>query len=220
LPVRQAEVLRPEAPRPVAARPPAPAKPAATEVRQTALLQREPLLPGQAAPRPLPGNEYVEIYQPLGPPGPDRLFRLESEKAVFERMRQTEFNRTGQRIIFPVEPVVSKETYMDRHFPPATELAEPYYVCYLRLYFQDLNSERYGWDLGIIQPVVSALLFYKDWLLFPYHASTRPCQHFECSAGYCLPGDPVPYLCYPPEISLTGALNEGAALGVVLAAFP
>jgi hypothetical protein len=49
---------------------------------------------------------------------------------------------------------------------------------------------------------------------------TRPFEQYESSAGYCLPGDPVPYLLYPHEFSITGTVAEGMAAAVLLAAFP
>ena len=94
------------------------------------------------------------------------------------------------------------------------------FVCYERLYFEDKDSERYGWELGILQPLVSIGKFYSDVLMLPYNFGTRPCQRFEADAGYCLPGDPVPYLLYPVELSLSGALLEaGTAVGLA-AIFP
>ena len=46
----------------------------------------------------------------------------------------------------------------------------------------------------------------------------EPCQRFECSAGYCLPGDPVPYLLYPLPLSITGTAAEtGIVLGLAFA---
>jgi hypothetical protein len=158
---------------------------------------------------------------PLEPPGPERLFQLESEKSLMERMRQKALDKgPDQRIIFPKEEPLSRGVYPGRYFPMAVEVVEPHYLCYKRLLFEDLNSERYGWDLGIIQPVVSLGLFYKDLVLLPYHSFTRPCECYECSAGYCLPGDPVPYLCYPPEISVTGAVAEAAVVAALFAVFP
>ena len=56
--------------------------------------------------------------------------------------------------------------------------------------------------------------------LLPYHMATDPCRKCECSAGYCLPGDPVPLLCYPPQLSLTGAVAEAATIAALFAIFP
>jgi hypothetical protein len=157
----------------------------------------------------------------LEPPGPDRLFRLESEKTFQERMRQEARGRpTLERIVFPDEPVLSTEPYTGRVFPPAKEIVEPNYVCYCRLYFEQLNMERYGWDLGFIAPFVSAGKFFWDVAWLPYHLGTEPCRKFECSAGYCLPGDPVPLLLYPPEISLIGTTLEAGTVVSLFAIFP
>ncbi len=71
-----------------------------------------------------------------------------------------------------------------------------------------LNAERYGWDLGVLGPVVSFSYFMKDTVLFPYHLMTDPCRRFDSSAGKCLPGDPVPYKLYPEGLSTTGALAK------------
>jgi hypothetical protein len=169
------------------------------------------------------GSEELTLEQTiqLTPPSSDRIFRLESEAALNQRMRQEGKTKIPRDpIAFPDEPVVSTESYPGRHWPPQTEIVEPNYVCYGRLLFEDKNTERYGWDFGIVQPVVSTAKFFADVVALPYHVATAPCRCYECSAGLCLPGDPVPYLCYPPELSVTGALGEGAAIAAILAIFP
>jgi hypothetical protein len=175
-----------------------------------------PLLEGKTVLEELP-----EYQIQLEPPGPERLFRLESEQTLQERMRQEARQRpTLERIAFPDEPILSTSAYTARAFPPAQECVEPNYVCYRRLFFEDINSERYGWDLGFIQPFVSAGEFFFDVAALPYHCGTAPCRKYECSAGYCLPGDPVPYLLYPPELSLTGTIFEAGTIVALFAIFP
>lgn len=164
-------------------------------------------------------DEITDYNIQLDVPGNQRLFLLESEASLKERMRQ-EAKRYGERLVFPDEPILSKLPYSARQWEPLTRLVEPHYVCYGRLLFEQKNFERYGWDLGPITPLVSAGTFYWDVLTLPYNVGTRPCQQYECSAGYCLPGDPVPFLLYPPELSLTGALAEGAAITGLFLAFP
>jgi hypothetical protein len=197
---------------------------------QTAAQQQPPgerdrlLEPRPGVPLPQAAQQALELpeYQiQLEPPGPERLFRLESEQTLQERMRQEARQRpTLERINFPEEPVLSTQAYAARPFPPAREVVEPNYVCYRRLYFEDKNSERYGWDLGFIQPFVSAGIFYWDVATLPYHMATDPCRKFECSAGYCLPGDAVPYLLYPPELNLTGIAAEAGTIAALFAIFP
>jgi hypothetical protein len=195
----------------VAQQPPAPPDPS---------LRQRPGVPlPQAAQQVL--QDLPEYQIQLEPPGPERLFRLESEQTLQERMRQEARQRpTLERINFPEEPVLSLQAYAARPFPPAQELVEPNYVCYRRLYFEDKNSERYGWDLGFIQPFVSAGIFYWDVVTLPYHLGTDPCRKFECSAGYCLPGDAVPYMLYPPELNLTGIAAEAGTIVALFAIFP
>jgi hypothetical protein len=125
-----------------------------------------------------------------------------------------------ERITFPEEPIISKDKYAGRKFPTNNLRVEPHYVCYGRLYFEDKNSERYGWDLGVIQPFVSAGGFFWDLATLPYHLGSDPCRWFDSSAGLCLPGDPVPYLLYPPELSTSGAVTEVATAFLFLAIFP
>jgi len=88
---------------------------------------------------------------------------------------------------------------------------EPSYVVHRRLMFEDKNSERYGWELGIAQPAVSAAYFAKDLLLWPSHLASSLFERYDTSAGKCPPGSPVPYLLYPPEITAFGG-TVGAAV--------
>jgi hypothetical protein len=107
-----------------------------------------------------------------------------------------------------------------RQWEPLAEIVPPPYVCYDRLYFEQINMERYGWDLGVLSPLASVAAFYVDLFTLPYHAATEPLRRYECNSGYCLPGDPVPLLIYPPQLSLTGALGEAAAIGLGILIFP
>jgi hypothetical protein len=176
-------------------------------------------------PAPPAGTTAAENYEfqiQLEPASAPRLFgHLESEEALRERIRQEFRNQVPpDRAVFPEEVEGPEEPFRRRVSPPIVARVEPNYVCYGRLFFEDRNSERYGWDLGWVQPFVSAGLFYADLVALPYHWGEAPCGCWDCSAGYCLPGDPVPYLFYPPGLSLLGAVSEaGAVLGLV-AVFP
>jgi hypothetical protein len=167
-----------------------------------------------------PGEEGEYTIQ-LEPPGSNRLFRRDSEPNLQERMRQEARDRRNvERIVFPEEPVLTTESYVARVFAPMRETVEPNYVCYQRLLFEQKNLERGGWDLGVFTPFASGGKFFWDVVVLPYHVWTRPFQPCECSAGYCLPGDPVPLLLYPPELSLTGAIMEAGTIVGLVAIFP
>lgn len=100
--------------------------------------------------------------------------------------------------------------------PPMRALLEPGYVVHRRLFFEEKNAERYGWNLGMAQPFVSAAYFYKDLLLWPSHIASNLRERYDTNAGKFLPGSPVPYYLYPPEITLKGgALGAGAILAVI-----
>jgi hypothetical protein len=187
-------------------------------IQQTFFQQKESMRGPFISPS---SEEAQETLVQLVPPGPQRIFQLDSEAALQERIRQEARQRVPpERITFPEEPVVGRGPYVPRMFPAQTMLVEPNYVCYDRLFFEEKNSERYGWDLGFIQPFVSAGVFYWDLATLPYHFWSNPCQHCECSAGYCLPGDPVPFLIYPPQISLLGAVMEAGTAVALFAIFP
>jgi hypothetical protein len=177
--------------------------------------------------QPVPGGAgYVEEKAAeqtiqLEPPGPDRLFRLESEDALKERWRQElKSTRPGDRQIYPEEPILTRESYYGRNWQQRTLFVEPNYLCYQRLLFEQVNMERYGWDLGPLGAVLSPLQFFGDLAILPYHLATDPFRDCECNAGYCLPGDPVPLLLYPPGLSSSGALAETATVLVLLAFVP
>ena len=192
---------------------------------------RVPIQPVAAQPRPAPApppggafrrDESPQGYRvPFELPGPERLFRLESEATMYQRMKEeARERRPPERISFPEEPTLSRTPYYGRDWPPQKMIAEPIYVCHERLLFEQLYQERYGWDFGILAPITDTLIFYKDLVLLPYHLGTQPLRCFECSSGKCQPGDPVPLLLEPPELSLTGAAAEVAVIATLLAVFP
>lgn len=169
----------------------------------------------------VPGEESQGYQVQLEPPGPQRLYRLESENALHTRMEQEARERPRpERLEFPDYRPLSTETRIARVWGPLHLPVEPNYVCYGRLEFEEINSERFGWEIGFLQPFISAGWFYWDLVALPYHAFSEPCRRSDCSAGYCLPGDPVPYLLYPPGASGTGALAQAAAVVSLIAIFP
>jgi hypothetical protein len=162
--------------------------------------------------RPRDGDETEEgmpaFTIQLQPPGQERLFRLESEVHFMDRIRATTPRRPFEPVIFPEEPVISTSNEPpQRVWPPRREFAEPHYVCYSPLFFHQKYFERYGWDLGAVAPLVSLLTFWYDGITFPYHLVTAPCPGQECSAGYCLPGDPTALRLDPPQWPVSVEVN-------------
>ena len=171
----------------------------------------------------------AEVAPPLkGEPGEDvvaptreELFRLESESALESRVNATK--KAEEKIKFPerdkkLDPL--KGTYTARTYPNAMIYVEPNFVCYQRLLFEDKNTERYGWTLGPLQTLYSAGQFFSNVSNLPYKFCSFPRLWYDSSAGQCLPGDPVPYLLYPPGLSLTGALGQAGVTVALYAIFP
>lgn len=154
-------------------------------------------------------------------PGPDRLFRRESEDDWKDRVRQEERRRLGaDKVEFPQEPPMPKETWTPRYYPPATAVAEPCYVPHCRIIFEQPNFERLGYDFGFFHPAVTTGVFCFDLLTMPYQYCKRPFQQYDTSAGKPLPGDDAPMLLYPVEPSLTGLFGEALMVTGIVFAFP
>jgi len=167
-------------------------------------------------------EESVQYTVPTEVPSPERLFKtMQSDEHLMEAIRQEKRSQNVvERITFPEEQPLSKVAYAGRRWEPLKEEVQPCYVMYKRLLFEQKNAERYGWDVGVLQPLISSLKVYCDIATLPYHLGARPFQQFECSTGYCLPGDPVPLLLYPPEWSVSGSGLEAAVLVPLFFAFP
>lgn len=190
-----------------------------------------PQLPNRAQPG-TDTNPPVQVRSPSGLADPYKEFRFQSEDVLLRRIvdelqreareRQQPGEGTPPTADYfrpPAPPllVAAGTPYRPKtlDYPPTQRPLEPGYVVHRRLYFEELNTERYGWDLGFIQPVVSTLHFYKDGLLFPARAATNLFERYDASAGKCLPGSPVPYYLYPPGVDLFGAtVGAGAIIGV------
>jgi hypothetical protein len=145
---------------------------------------------------PADGEPLLEL------PRPEQLFRVESE-AEFRRRLRAEGRRRQVQVEFPRDDGVAPgaATGPGRALPPQVGFLAPSYVCYQPLYFEDKNSERYGWTVPLAQPLISAGKFYLDTLLLPCHLVAQPPCTCECNTGYPLPGDCVPYFIYLPTWS-------------------
>ncbi len=161
---------------------------------------------------------------------------LELEKAIIdsvidaqlEQRKRDNPNYTGTReqlikdldpqtLRFPALPVLSPPgvAYQPKtlKYEPRTLTVEPLYVVHRRLYFEEKNGERAGWDLGPFSLLTSATRFYVNTLLFPAHVANGVTNGFwDTSAGKCLPGSPTPYYLYPPELTLQGSVFQAGVV--------
>jgi hypothetical protein len=174
--------------------------------------------PRPASPPTASDDVDIDFDQEL--PDITRVYRLESERNWQERLTQHEKDKGKPKPIFPEYAVLTSDKYYGRQWPQQNVRPEANYVVYDRLYFEQKNFERYGWDLGPISPIVESLVFGLDTALLPYNMGTDPFRNYETSAGYCMPGDPTPLLLWPLPLSLTGFVAEGAAIGTLVPVFP
>jgi hypothetical protein len=197
-----------------------PAVPPFGDIRGTPVLKPQPPTEIQLATdkyRVKPDDGAERFYTDL--PGLQRVTRLESEDTLKQRMIQEARSR-GERLVFPEDPPPSKLIVVSRRWPALRETAEPYFVIHGRLLWDQPNFDRHGWDLGVVQPLVSTAIFWWDTFLLPYNWGTHPFQRYDASTGQCLPGDPVPLVLPPPELRLSGLAAQAGALTGLFLAFP
>jgi hypothetical protein len=185
----------------------------------------EPVVaPAQPDPKPLLKPPAARPKLPAAQAAPsafsrDKVFRMESDTQLLDRVVK-ELRAEGLEYVTfkglptlePLAPPGTPYRPKTMSYPPVKQLIEPNFLIHRRLYFEEKNAERYGWDLGIVQPVVSTLYFYKDTLLWPAKLASHPFERYDSSAGKCLPGSAVPYYLYPPDVSLFGAGVGGAVI--------
>jgi hypothetical protein len=176
-------------------------------------------LPGR--PAKTSGDTEIDFQVRIALPSPDILFRRESEAQVFERIRQEAYARPGStRVVFPEREPVSKEVYTGRNFKQMVQTIEPSYVAHRRMYFEQPNFDRQGWELGALTPALTTGKFFYDMVALPYHTWTEPLRHWDTSAGKCLPGDSTPFYCYPERFSVTGLVGQVGAVAGGILVFP
>ncbi len=214
-------------PGPGLALPPIPDRPISvpSTVSASPMLQEQPKGKGAQPDDPIANQKYTKL------PPTDVIFQLPNdavlEKVIIERIRE---NLKGKDIkgdnylkFPPVDDPTRGLVYVAKtgSYPPSQVAYDALYIVHRRLHFEDMNTERYGWDLGIVQPFFSAMTFYKDVLLWPNSLASGFAYGFwDTNAGKCLPGSPTPYMLYPPGLTITGSVFEGVIITGAAFAFP
>jgi hypothetical protein len=170
---------------------------------------------------PIPPR-YVPMqsdHEPRTLPPRDKIFTMLDDAALERVILDSISRQTGkqQTLPFPeLKPTVpAGVNYVAKtaNLPPGRILFEPGFVIHHRLHFEEKNSERYGWDLGPIQPLVSTLAFYKNIALWPSSLVTGAIVGFwDTNEGKCLPGSPTPYYLYPQGLTVTGLAADGLVI--------
>ena len=85
------------------------------------------------------------------------------------------------------------------------------------LYFEEINLERYGYNYGHLQPIVSAAHFFATIPLLPYEMTVHPPHEEVYSLGYYRPGDAAPRQRRRIELRAdAGAMETAAVIGTIL----
>ena len=93
-------------------------------------------------------------------------------------------------------------------------------VCHRPLYFEDINLERYGYKVPLIQPALSAAHFFGRVPLLPYMMVSEGHRKCQYTLGHYRPGDYAPYSLYVPRLRLDASAAELAAAASVILIFP
>lgn len=157
-------------------------------------------------------------------PNKYEVFRLDSDTELNRRILKDLGRKPEEAVRVPPAKLTKDDVvYQPKtlSYPPSQVLLEPNYIVHRRLYFEEPNSERYGWDAGVAQPLFSTLYFYRDTLLWPHNLAAGGCkERYDTSRGKCLPGDPVPYYLYPPGFTIGGSVAEAVVITGIGFIFP
>jgi hypothetical protein len=96
----------------------------------------------------------------------------------------------------------------------------PWTLCYRPLYFEEVGLERYGREVGCIQPGVSAVHFFFGVGLLPYKIVSRFPTSCQCSNGFSRCGDVPPPGYIDNRVHLDAAAIEAALLAGIVLALP
>jgi hypothetical protein len=113
----------------------------------------------------------------------------------------------------PVTCSIDDRSFPSRDFVESTVTWKASGACHKPLYFEDVQLERYGHELGpVVQPVISTARFFGDVVVLPYKMGINPMNECQYSLGYYRPGSCAPWSVGPVPISLRGALMQAKAV--------
>jgi hypothetical protein len=119
--------------------------------------------------------------------------------------------------VFAATPAITITEGGRRPWAPASFTWEASALCYEPLYFEDVNLERHGHSLGIVQPAASAGLALGQLFGLPYQMVAQPPCECIYTLGEERPGNCVPCQWQLPPLSLpAGAAEAGVVAGLIL----
>ena len=121
----------------------------------------------------------------------------------------------------PVTCSIDDRSFPSRDFTESIVTWKASGACHKPLYFEDVQLERYGHELGpVVQPVISTARFFGDVVVLPYKMGINPMNECQYSLGYYRPGSCAPWSVGPVPISLRGALMQAKVISGAALALP
>ncbi len=121
----------------------------------------------------------------------------------------------------PISCGLGYDQIAGRNFVPSAMQWHASALCHKPLYFEEVQLERYGHEIGpVLQPVVSTVHFFGNIAVLPYKMGIHPPQECQYALGYYRPGDCAPYMIPPIPYSLRGAAMQAGAVVTAAALVP
>lgn len=119
----------------------------------------------------------------------------------------------GKAWNLPVSCGMGGEEGAGRGFIPSAIQWKASGLCHKPLYFEEVQLERYGHEIGpILQPLVSTAHFFGNVAVLPYKMGIHPPHECQYALGYYRPGNCAPYMLPPIPFSLRGAATQAGAV--------
>lgn len=116
---------------------------------------------------------------------------------------------------------IGYEAYAGRQFIPSAVEWKASGLCHKPLYFEDVQLERYGHEVGpVLQPLISSAHFFGNMLILPYKMGINPPSECQYALGYYRPGNCAPYMIQPFPFSLRGAAAQAGFVSGAAALIP
>ena len=121
----------------------------------------------------------------------------------------------------PLRCGIGYESYAGRQFIPSAVEWKASGLCHKPLYFEDVQLERYGHEVGpVLQPLLSSAHFFGNALILPYKMGIHPPNECQYALGYYRPGNCAPYMIQPFPFSLRGAAAQAGFVTGAAALIP
>ncbi len=121
----------------------------------------------------------------------------------------------------PLKCGIGYEAYAGRNFIPSAVEWKASGLCHKPLYFEDVQLERYGHEVGpVLQPLISSAHFFGNMLILPYKMGIHPPGECQYALGYYRPGNCAPYMIQPFPFSLRGAAAQAGFVSGSVALIP